>query len=95
MEAKISFGKCLLTLEGKVDRLLSVEEFEKVLYEAQADFKEEVIRRMALLKVRDEEIFTQVLKETDVDYDRKVGEVKHQAKHSEKVRGVCEKEEVD
>lgn len=69
MEAKISFGKCLLTQEGKVDRLLSVEEFEKVLYEAQADFKEEVIRRMALLKVRDEEIFTQVLKKTDVDFD--------------------------
>jgi len=47
-----------MTSEGKIDQLLSIGEFESQLRQAEADFREEVMRRMALLKVRDDEIFS-------------------------------------
>ncbi len=50
---------------------------------------------MALLKVRDEEIFQQVLKEVEVDYAQKVQDIKHEIRQSEKVTDICEKQEFD
>jgi hypothetical protein len=37
--------------EGKIDQLLAIEEFEQELLMAETEFQDEVIRRMALLKV--------------------------------------------
>ena len=50
------------------------------------------MRRMALLKVRDDEIFNQVLKEVEVDNEQKVGDLRHRIKSSEKVKQGCEEE---
>jgi hypothetical protein len=44
-------GNRLTIIEEKTEVLLSIEEFDRQLHEAEADFKEEVMRRMALLKV--------------------------------------------
>lgn len=35
------------------------------------------MRRMALLKVRDDEIFSQVIKEVEVDHIQKIGDIHH------------------
>jgi hypothetical protein len=64
-----------------------------MLHEAEADFKEELMRRMALLKVRDDDIFKQVLKEVEVDNEQTAGDIKHLVKKSKGVTKGCKKEE--
>ena len=44
---------------------------------AESEFREEVMRRMALLKVWDDEIFDQVMREIEVDSDQKKGDLNH------------------
>lgn len=47
---------------------------------------------MALLKVRDDEIFSQVLKEVEVDYEQQRGDINHAINRSEKDKVVCDRE---
>lgn len=62
-------GNRYTVVEMKSEVLLSIDEFDRQLHEAEADFKEEVMKWMALLKVRDEDIFNQVMNEIEVDYE--------------------------
>lgn len=48
---------------------MSRPEFEKKLLDSKLEFKDEMVRRMALLKVRDTDIFKQVKSEIEVDME--------------------------
>ena len=79
--------------EGKIDQLLAIEEFEQELLMAETEFQDEVIRRMALLKVWDDEIFNQVMWEVEVDSEQSKSDINHQIKQAVKIQKACSDEE--
>jgi hypothetical protein len=47
---------------------MHADEFEEKLMYAECLFRDEIVRRMALLKVHDDSIFKQVKQEIEVDF---------------------------